>query len=89
MQPAHTLICKATALAGSAPSVVFLQPAKALPGSSAQPVCFCPGGEGSAGPGALPQWPRGARSRKSPGLSEAKETAPVVDSVSLDKDAIS
>lgn len=50
------------------------------------PACLLlPGGEGSAGPGALPQWPGGARSRKPPGLSEAKEMTPVVDSLPLDQ----
>lgn len=52
------------------------------------PACLLLRGEGrgaSAGPGALPQWPGGARSRKPPGLSEAKEMAPVVHSLPLDR----
>lgn len=41
LEPAHTLIFKATEPVGSAPSVVFLHPEKALPGSSA---CLLSGG---------------------------------------------
>lgn len=88
LEPAHTLIFKATALVGSAPSVVFLHPEKALPGSSAQPVCFhgegrlsgTPSPAGRSGPG-------GGSSRKPPGLPEVKEAAPVVDSGLLNGDS--
>lgn len=54
LEPAHTLIFKATALVRSAPSVVLLHPAKALPGSSAS-LFASTGRAGLAGPGALPQ----------------------------------
>lgn len=82
------MIFKATALVGSAPSVVFLHPEKALPGSSAQPVCFhgegrlsgTPSPAGRSGPG-------GGSSRKPPGLPEVKEAAPVVDSGLLNGDS--